>query len=83
MTADADKPAKMRTERTAKVQESLRMLSEAHAHAHEGVRALPKAVAAMGGEAAARYAALQASLATLQGAYERVVGACREQGVTA
>lgn len=83
MTADADKPAKMRAERTAKVQESLRMLHDAHAQARVGVRGLQGSVGSLGPADKARHAAVVEALAGLQGGYEQVVGVCREQGVTA
>lgn len=83
MAADADKPAKMRAERTAKVHESLRMLQDAHARTNDGVQALRGMVATVLGPAeAVRLAKLTDAVCVLQDAYERVVGACRQQGVT-
>lgn len=83
MTADADKPAKTRAERTLKVQESLRVLHDAHTQARGGLHALGQAVASLGGPEAARHAELVDALTGLQAAYERVVEGCRAQGVPA
>ncbi len=86
MQADADKPAKTKADRTAKVQDALRTLSNAHQGAQRCMNTLDGVLVAqqgvVGGDVRGLRDHMLGKLEELRVAFDNVADACRAQGVT-